>query len=687
MSRTLKAIWRTAALGVCVAAAISSRLAGQAGAWYPPLPTGPFSGGAGSIFSSAPDNPVAGFTGPEGAGVSPYLGLDTDQFVNPSFSGWATQVAAYAPANPGLIDSTWSDPTKALGPVTGDAFDIVSLGELSASDINNGVAPGSITLAFNGCIADGPGPDFAVFENTLQLADSNEVFAELAYVEVSSNGADFVRFPSVYLNPPPQPAQQAYEYQDPTGIYNLAGKHLNGYGQSWGTPFELKQLANNPLVLSGNVDLNNIRYVRIVDIPGSGAYKDTLGHAIYDPWPTTGSPGFDLEAVGVLNAAALVPMVDWVTPNITSQPANATVTEGNPAFFTVAATGAPQPTYHWQRLPAGSATWAYLRESDGYSGTNNPTLTVENTDTGMTGDAFRCVGISSAGKDTSNAATLTVMAAPPELQSSPGNLTVSAGQQANFPVSVAGATAWQWQVSTDGGKTWGNLTDGGGIAGSASATLKVGGTTEAMSGWLYRCVASNGSGKVTSGGAKLTVISAIVFKLQPKSQAVKAGATVTFSAVATGNGALHYQWRLNGTGIAGATNATLTLKGVKTTAAGNYTVVVTTLTDSNTSNAAVLQVAKVVPKITAQPAPATTTVKAGSKVTYKVTVTGDAPLSYVWQKGTSWANLANGGKVSGANTPTLVLTGVASGTAGSYRVVVSNPAGTATSKAVKLVVK
>jgi len=162
---------------------------------------------------------------------------------------------------------------------------------------------------------------------------------------------------------------------------------------------------------------------------------------------------------------------------------------------------------------------------------------------------------------------------------------------------------------------------------------------------------------------------------------------VTFSAVATGNGALHYQWRLNGTGIAGATNATLTLKGVKTTAAGNYTVVVTTLTDSNTSNAAVLQVAKVVPKITVQPAPATTTVKAGSKVTYKVTVTGDAPLSYAWQKGTSWANLANGGKVSGANTPTLVLTGVASGTAGSYRVVVSNPAGTATSKAVKLVVK
>ena len=111
MSRTLKAIWRTAALGVCVAAAISSRLAGQAGAWYSPLPTGPFSGGAGSIFASAPDNPVAGFTGPEGAGVSPYLGLDTDQFVNPSFAGWATQVAAYAPAN--LIDGfVFRDPEQ-----------------------------------------------------------------------------------------------------------------------------------------------------------------------------------------------------------------------------------------------------------------------------------------------------------------------------------------------------------------------------------------------------------------------------------------------------------------------------------------------------------------------------------------------------------------------------------------------
>jgi hypothetical protein len=74
------------------------------------------------------------------------------------------------------------------------------------------------------------------------------------------------------------------------------------------------------MVLSGKVDLNNIKYVRIVDIPGGGYYSDEansagypdpntapeysiyeVDHPIYDAWVTAGSGGFDLEALGVLN--------------------------------------------------------------------------------------------------------------------------------------------------------------------------------------------------------------------------------------------------------------------------------------------------------------------------------------------------------------------------------------------------
>jgi len=52
---------------------------------------------------------------------------------------------------------------------------------------------------------------------------------------------------------------------------------------------------------SGLLDTDNVGWVRIVDIVGDGSYFDTSGDIIYDPYPTTGSAGFDLDAIGVLN--------------------------------------------------------------------------------------------------------------------------------------------------------------------------------------------------------------------------------------------------------------------------------------------------------------------------------------------------------------------------------------------------
>jgi hypothetical protein len=49
------------------------------------------------------------------------------------------------------------------------------------------------------------------------------------------------------------------------------------------------------------VDLSNITAIRIVDIIGDGSVRDSLGHLVYDPYPTTGSAGFDLDAVGLIN--------------------------------------------------------------------------------------------------------------------------------------------------------------------------------------------------------------------------------------------------------------------------------------------------------------------------------------------------------------------------------------------------
>lgn len=77
---------------------------------------------------------------------------------------------------------------------------------------------------------------------------------------------------------------------------------------------------------------------------------------------------------------------------------------------------------------------------------------------------------------------------------------------------------------------------------------------------------------------------------QPQSQAVTAGANVTFSVAATGKPAPTYQWFFNGNMISGATGSTLTLSNVQTTNSGTYTVAVTNSASTATSNPATLTV-------------------------------------------------------------------------------------------------
>ena len=201
-----------------------------------------------------------------------------------AFLAWATGYENYIIGD--NVNSSWQTPEKALGEAVGDSYDIVCLGR-----------GGEITLTFDTPIADGDGYDFAVFENSF-----NDTFLELGYVEVSSNGTDFFRFDNDSLT---ESMVGGFGAVDPTNITGLAGKYKQGYG----TPFDLAELADvNPLL-----DVDNITYIKIVDIVGDGTYTDTSGDTIYDPYPTSGSAGFDLDAIGVLNVRAVpIPGAIWL---------------------------------------------------------------------------------------------------------------------------------------------------------------------------------------------------------------------------------------------------------------------------------------------------------------------------------------------------------------------------------------
>ena len=189
---------------------------------------------------------------------------------------WASRVIEYQQG--ASLSPAWTDTTQALGPAGDDTTAVTSLGE-----------GGSITVGFDTSLHDGEGYDFAVFENG--FADN---YLELAFVEVSSDGVNFSRFDAASLTASPA---GAYGTLDPTQLQGFAGKYRIG----WGTPFDLGWLSSRPEVRSKLVDLSNITAIRIVDIVGDGRVRDSLGHLVYDPYPTTGSAGFDLDAVGLIN--------------------------------------------------------------------------------------------------------------------------------------------------------------------------------------------------------------------------------------------------------------------------------------------------------------------------------------------------------------------------------------------------
>lgn len=184
---------------------------------------------------------------------------------------------------PSLGLATTGTAESAIGPAGENG--VVSLGD-----------GGSIVLEFDPPIRNGAGFDFAVFENGFLYKDSLD-FLELAFVEVSSDGVYFCRFPAISLT---QTLQQVdtFDGLDPRWIHNLAGKYTYGYG----TPFDLSELPDTVLL-----DKEHIRYVQVMDVTGSlndsCGSQDSRGNRINDPWPTPfPQGGFDLDAIGVIHS-------------------------------------------------------------------------------------------------------------------------------------------------------------------------------------------------------------------------------------------------------------------------------------------------------------------------------------------------------------------------------------------------
>jgi len=351
-------------------------------------------------------------------------------------------------------------------------------------------------------------------------------------------------------------------------------------------------------------------------------------------------------------------------PAISTQPADAAVCTGNNITFSVGATGAGL-TYQWQESTDGGATWNNI------TGANANAYTINNVTTASNNYQYR-VNISGSCPSpvTSNAATLTVGTSV-AISLQPASQVVCSGSNAVFSALGSGSGVnYQWQVSTDGGATWTDIT------GATTDTYTITAATEALNGYRYRAVLTNATCTTPtfSDAALLTVNSLPAVTTQPSSVTLCSGSNHTFTAAGTGTG-INYQWQVSTDGgatftdIPGETNANLSLTNIAASANNNqyHLVIGGVCTPDAISNNVTLTVISPV-TVTAQPA--STAVCVGSNTSFTAAGSGTGVI-YQWQVstdgGATWTD------ISGATSATLSINNAQTSDNGNrYRVLMSN---------------
>src|ERR1044072_2771744 len=237
-------------------------------------------------------------------------------------------------------------------------------------------------------------------------------------------------------------------------------------------------------------------------------------------------------------------------PVLGQQPVSQTVCSGSNPTFTIGVVSGTSGTvsFRWQESTNNGASYTDVTDGATYSGAATATLTIPNVSTGLNDRLYRCLVTDVTGTTQSNGARLNVNQSP-SIENSPKRVFICVGAQNNpRSVGLVAGYSYQWQLSTNNGVSWNNITAADGYTGFNTNAILYPTITMGMNNYLIRYTATLGTCTNTSVALDTLNVSALpVWKAPypgPIANQICPGDDITFTDTATGAAAIIYKWQM-----------------------------------------------------------------------------------------------------------------------------------------------
>ncbi len=336
---------------------------------------------------------------------------------------------------------------------------------------------------------------------------------------------------------------------------------------------------------------------------------------------------------------------------ITGQPSDQIVTEGETVTFAVEAEGDGELSYQWYVKKTADGDYAAVKSDAAKQAAYSFTAQLRHN-----GYQYKCLVTDGENELWTDEVTLTVgeSLAALAIVSQPVDVAVTEGETATFAVVAEGdgELSYQWYVKKTADGDWTVIKSGAKQAVySLSALLR-------HNGYQYKCLVSDGENEVWSDEVTLTVgtpTPVLLITSQPVDQNVTEGETAIFAVEAEGEGTLSYQWFVKKTADgdwaaikSGAKQATYSLTALLRHNGYQYKCLVSDGDNEVWSDEVTLTVAEAAAELTITTQPVDVTVAEGETAIFAVEAEGDGELSYQWYvKKTAdgdWAVIKSGAK-------------------------------------------